>query len=147
MRSEAEARTAVVQEGLSWLKTPYHHRAREKGAGVDCGMILLAIYEAAGVLPHIAPEAYPQDWHLYRSEERYLGYAQEHLHQIEGPPLPGDIALFRFGRCVSHGALVIQWPMILHAYRPAGEVVLDDAEANQDLCERLVGFWSPWGGA
>ena len=142
----AEARSRVVQEALSWLRTPYHHMARVKGAGVDCGMILAAVYEDSGVTPAIDPGEYPNDFMLHRSEERYLALVERYAHRIEGPPLPGDLALYRFGRCISHGAIVIQWPQVVHAYAVTGSVVLDDAEANLDLRERLVGFWSPWGG-
>jgi len=145
MTPETEARTAVVQEARSWVGTPYHHQGRVKGAGVDCGQLLAAIYEAAGVMPHVAPGPYPHDWHLHRSEERYLGHVQEHAHQVDAPQ-PGDIALFRFGRCIAHGAIVIGWPIVIHAYVGLG-VVLDDAVANKMLSGRLAGFWSPWGGA
>jgi len=144
--TESTQRAAVVTEALSWLGTPYHHHARVKGAGADCGLSLAAIYEAAGVLPKVDPGEYPPDWMCHRDEERYLGVVEQYAHRIEGPPQPGDIALFRFGRTISHGAVVIEWPTILHAYAVAGEVVLDDGVANQDLAPRLVGFWSPWGG-
>lgn len=143
--NEPMERAAVVQEALSWLGTPYHHMGRIKGAGTDCGMLLAEVYERAGVMPHVEPAPYPADWHHHRSEEVYLGHVQEHSHQVRAPQ-PGDIALFRWGRCLSHGAIVIEWPRIVHAYVAASEVVLDDAEANQDLKERLAGFWSPWGG-
>ena len=145
MSQEMKERAAVVQEALSWAGTPYHHRARVKGAGVDCGQLLAAVYENAGVVPPIHPGAYPPDWHLHRSEERYLAHVQEHAHQVEAPG-PGDIVLFRFGRCISHGAVVVAWPRIVHAYVGMG-VVEDDAETNPILASRLAGFWSPWGGA
>jgi cell wall-associated NlpC family hydrolase len=137
-------REAVVAEALTWQGTPYHHRGRIKGAGVDCGMLLAEIYERTGVMPHVDPGEYPHDWHMHRSEERYLHLVTEHANQIPGPPKPGDIALWRFGRCYSHGALVIQWPVILHAYLPNGRVTLDDAVGNQELASRDVVFFSPW---
>jgi cell wall-associated NlpC family hydrolase len=145
MSHEAE-RATVVQEALTWCGTPYHHQGRVKGAGVDCGMLLAEVYERAGVLPHVVPEDYPADWHLHRDGERMRALVTEHARPVDAPQ-PGDIALFRYGRCLSHAAIVIEWPVIIHAYLDAGEVVLDDATANQDLSERLAGFWSPWGGA
>ena len=143
---ELAQRKAVVEEAMSWLATPYHHQARVKAGGVDCGMLLAEVYERAGVMPAVDPGEYPSDWMCHRSEERFLGIVESYAHKIEGPPLPGDIALFRWGRCISHGAIVIEWPRIIHAFLVAGEVVLDDAVANQALSTRLAGFWSPWGG-
>ncbi|WP_257306308.1 hypothetical protein [Geothrix campi] len=140
---EQQQRLAVVQEAMCWLRTPYHHRARVMGAGVDCGMLLTEVYEGAGVTPHVEPAEYPADWMLHRSEERFLGIVETYAQKVDAP-LPGDIALFRWGRCISHGSIVVAWPEIVHAYIHAGEVVLDDAVANQELAERLVGFWSPW---
>jgi cell wall-associated NlpC family hydrolase len=60
--------------------------------------------------------------------------------------LPGDIVLYRFGRCISHGAIVLAWPQIIHAYIRLG-VVMDEGERNTVLRKAQAGFWSPWGGA
>ncbi|HYL49488.1 MAG TPA: hypothetical protein VET84_09005 [Stellaceae bacterium] len=46
------------------------------------------------------------------------------------PILPGDIALWRFGRCFSHGAIVIEWPVVIHAYLGRGCVLEDAAKAE-----------------
>lgn len=143
---EGEARMKVVLEAFSWIGTPYHHKGRIKQVGVDCGQILAAVYEAAGVIPDPqVPEDYPPDWHLHRGEERYLATVEQYARKVEVPK-PGDIALFRFGRCMSHGGIVIKWPWIIHSHLGIG-VVMDDAELNQELSSRFMGFWSPWGGA
>lgn len=136
-------RQLVVNEALSWIGTPYAHKQRCKGAGVDCGQILAAIYENTGAIPYYDPGDYPHDWHLHQSEERYLASVEKFAHQIKGPPLPGDIALFKFGRCISHGAIVIAWPKVVHSYIGVG-VILDDVDTNMELARRLVGFWSIW---
>ncbi len=52
----------------------------------------------------------------------------EHAREIEGRPLPGDVVLWRFGRCYSHGAIVIEWPTVIHAYLHR-TCSLEDAEA------------------
>jgi cell wall-associated NlpC family hydrolase len=137
-------REAVVEEALSWVGTPYHHHARVKGAGVDCGMILAAVYETAGVLPHVDPGEYVHDWFLHRDEPVYLQIVEKFAAKIEGPAQPGDIAMYQYGRNPAHGTIVIKWPTIVHSYQRAGVVVCDDAVANQELAERFVGIWSPW---
>lgn len=140
---EQQQRLAVVQEALCWLGTPYHHAARVMGAGVDCGMLLAEVYEGAGVLPHVEPESYPPDWHQHREEERYLALVAQHATPVDAP-LPGDIVLYRFDKAISHGAIVVAWPQIIHAYIRLG-VVLDEGERNTVLRNAQVGFWSPWG--
>ncbi len=143
--TEQEQREAVVREALTWLGTPHRHHARIKGAGVDCGLILAEVYRAAGVVSEdIDPGEYVHDWFLHRKDPIYQTTLEKYASYIDRPAQPGDIALYRYGLQNAHGAIVIAWPTILHAYIPAGEVVLDDAIANQDLKERFVGIWSPW---
>ena len=124
----AAGRAAVVRCAQSWLCTPYHHRGRIKGAGVDCAMLLAEVYAEAGLVAPLAIPHYPPDWHLHRDAERYLGVLLDHAVEIAGPPAPGDIALWRFGRCFSHGAIVVDWPIVIHAYLGRG-CVLEDAAA------------------
>lgn len=135
-------RASVVAEARSWLRTPYHHMGRVKGAGVDCATLLAEVYARAGVIPALDVPFYPPDWHLHRDAERYLGFVLVHAIEIfprmdrvsrdtsRAPSCeakPGDVALWRFGRCFSHGAIVIDWPLVIHAYSGRG-CVLEDAE-------------------
>lgn len=137
-------REKVVEVAKSWLGTPYHHRAKLKGIGVDCAQILVAVFSEAGIIDDFDTGQYPQDWMMHRSEELYLGSIEKYAKRVEQPK-PGDIALFKFGRCVSHSAIVIEWPIVIHAYKMAGVVTYDDVIANKSLGDRLVGFWSVFG--
>ncbi|HZT87388.1 MAG TPA: hydrolase [Stellaceae bacterium] len=135
-------RERVVAEALTWLGTPYHHRARVKGAGVDCLMLLAEVYEAAGVIAHVEPAHYPPDWHLHRDVERYVEGVLHYAHEVAGPPRPGDVAVFRFGRAFAHGAVVLAWPRVIHAFVRTGVVYGD---ANQaPLRGRAVKFFDPF---
>jgi cell wall-associated NlpC family hydrolase len=140
------ARVLVVAEARTWLRTPWHHRARVRGAGVDCGQLLAAVYEAAGVLPHVESGTYPRDFMCHRDEERMISLVLDHAREVAAPG-PGDIAIWRFGRVYSHAAIVTDWPRIIHAYAQVGEVVEDNATTNQRLASRPVRFFSPWGEA
>ena len=135
-------RAAVVKEAESWIGTPFHHAARIKGAGIDCLMLLAEVYERAGVIARIDPPFYVPDWHLHRDAERYLEGLTRYAREIAAPPLPGDIALFRFGRTFSHGAIVTAWPRLIHAYWSIG-VVQGDATLYP-LAARPVKFFSPF---
>lgn len=134
-------REAVIAEARSWLRTPYHHMGRVKGAGVDCLTLLAEVYHAAGVIPAIEIPYYPPDWHLHRSEERYLAGLTAYAREIT-PPAPGDIALFKFGRCFAHGVIVTEWPAVIHAWHHLG-VVESSADQGQ-LAGRPVRFFSPF---
>lgn len=117
MSEEAE-RALVVQIARSFVGTPYHTAGRVKGphGGVYCLTVLACVFEEAGLVPRIPIPFYPPDWHLHRDTERYLQGLLKYTKEIEGPPRPGDIALWKFGRCFSHGAVVINWPQVMHAY-------------------------------
>ncbi len=112
----------VLEEATSWLGTKYHHMGRIKGVGVDCSMLLAEVYHAAGLMPKIVVKPYPHDWHLHRSRELYIEELLEHATEVEGPPQVGDIALFQFGRTFSHGAIVEEWPVVIHSYLGLGVV-------------------------
>lgn len=138
--AEAQTRLSVVGEALAWVGTPYHHQGRIKGAGVDCGMILLEVFEALGLLPHIDPRPYPPDWHLHRSEEAYLGWVKQYAREVE-TPLPGDVVLYQFGRCISHGAIVTAWPEVVHSYVDRG--VIRGVSGEEPLePHRFAGAWT-----
>lgn len=135
-------RDDAVSVARSWLGTPYHHRARIKGVGTDCGMILIAVFSECGVIEDFDPGEYAQEWMMHRSEEKYLEAVERYATKVERDPLPGDIVLFKFGRCISHGAIVSEWPCIIHAYMQAGMVVEDNLDTNEALKNRLIGVWS-----
>ena len=140
--AKACKRVAVTREAETWLGTPYHHMGRVKGAGTDCLMMLAEVYEAADVVPHIEVPFYSPDWNLHRDAERYLEGIMGYAREIPGPPQPGDVALFKFGRCFAHGAIVIEWPRLIHAWHSAG-VLYADAEQPQ-LAGRPVRFFDPF---
>ena len=62
--TEQQERAAVVAEAKAWLGTPYHHRAKLKGVGVDCAQLPIAIYAAVGLNPEEA-------WHTAMHNPHY----------------------------------------------------------------------------
>ena len=108
--TELEQRAAVVAEARRWIGTPYHHQADVLGAGVDCGMLLVRVYVDCGLVPAFDPRPYPVQWHLHRSDERYLGFLIARGIEVEAPE-PGDIVVWRIGRAYAHGGVVTGWPL------------------------------------
>jgi cell wall-associated NlpC family hydrolase len=120
-------REAVLLEAESWLGTPFEHLQRCKGAGTDCGQYLLGVYYNVKIIPYVAPEYYPRDFHLHSNREWYMEIILRFAKEIPGPPNPGDLALFKLndGLVYSHGAIVTSWPKVIHAFIHRGVVRAD----------------------
>lgn len=119
-------RAKVVAAARSYLRTPYHAEGRIRGAGVDCLTLIALAYEEAGIVINAPVPHYSPTFMLHHSEEQYLQGLLKYAHEVE-TPLPGDIVIWKFGRCFSHAAIVIKWPEIIHAYVGSG-VTLENAE-------------------
>lgn len=133
-----EQRAAVVLEARSWLGTPYVHTGRIKGVGVDCAQLLIAVFAAAGVIEEFDPGHYTHDWYMNQSEELYLGHLMRYAVRTEDPQ-PGDIAVYAFGKCVSHGGIIVEPGYMVHAFRPHGRV---DLMELRSLETRWRGYWT-----
>lgn len=118
----ADLRERIVREAMRWLGTPHHHRAAVLGAGVDCGQLMVQVFSAVGVIEPFDTGEYPPDWHLHRSEERYLGFVQRHAREVDRPER-GDLVVIRFGRCFSHGGILLNARELVHAYVGRGVCV------------------------
>jgi hypothetical protein len=144
---DSAERAAVVAAARRWIGTPYHPGADLFGVGVDCGMLIVRVFVDCGLIAPFDPRPYPQDWHLHRSEEKYLGFVLARCAETHAPQ-PGDLALFRWGRCYSHGGIVsVGAPLaVVHAFQPAGRVVEETLARNARLAEaaRAPRFFSPW---
>ena len=135
-RLTIQQRINIVRAAKDWLGTPYHHHARVKRAGADCAMFPLAVYQECGVLPQdYKPPQYSVQWHLHRSQELYLNEIEKFVVETDSPPQPADFIVFRFGRTYSHGAIVVEWPIVIHSYIPHG-VLLSDALRDGELLSR-----------
>jgi cell wall-associated NlpC family hydrolase len=145
--SETAQRAAVVAEARSWIGTPYHNCADIKGAGVDCGMLLVRVFVDTGLCHPFEPRPYPADWHLHRSGERYLDFIFDRAGEVTASK-PGDLMVLRFGRCYSHGGIVTNArPLtIVHAYFSARRVIEEEVDHDSPLSDpaRKPRFFSIW---
>lgn len=134
MRSVAGQRAAVVAEAKTWLGTPWRHRGRVKGAGVDCAQFVIKVYAGAGMIADFDTGEYPRDWHIHKDDERFLAFVPSFAREIaEADVGPGDLMLCKIGRVYSHGAIVLAWPQGIHAAIQAGQVVLCDLDRDAGL--------------
>jgi cell wall-associated NlpC family hydrolase len=141
---EIDQRTAVVTEACSWIGTPYQLQAAVKGAGADCGMLLVKVYTETVLNESFDPrlKGYSNDWFLHRDEEKYLDFVKQYARPVE-VPLFGDIVVFQHGRTFSHGGVVVSWPMVIHASQPAGCVLMENIDKSPFAAKRRL-FFSVW---
>ena len=111
-------------------------------------MLLVRVFVDTGLCPPFDPRPYPADWHLHRSEERYLGFVFDRGSEV-AEPQPGDVMVLRYGRCYSHGGIVTAAaPLtIVHAFHPARMRARGGDRTQQPSCPtpaRKPRFFSYW---
>lgn len=143
--AEVCERSAIVAEARTWIGTPFHHEGEIKGIGVDCAMLVRRVFLDTGVRTDAPdPRPYSAFGHLHKHDERYVDYLAPRTREVSAP-LPGDIAVWRYGRAFSHAAIVSAWPRVVHAYAPVRHVEESDATIDSRLRRYPVRFFSPWG--
>lgn len=140
---EQAQREAVLAEARTWIGTPYHHQGRIKKVGVDCATILLEVFSRCGLAENAFPE-YSPTWHLHRGEEVYLCWMARYTREITEAELqPGDIVVFKWGRCFSHGSIYIGNGEVLHSYIGIGCIISNMSEGLFEGRDRR--YFSVWG--
>jgi cell wall-associated NlpC family hydrolase len=114
-------REAVVTEALTWMGTPYRGWSCVKGAGVDCGQLLYAVYHNVGLIPEMKlPTDYPLFIGLHRASTEYVDLVLQYFREIpESEVLPGDVIIWKLtgSKSYCHGAIVKEWPTyFIHAF-------------------------------
>jgi cell wall-associated NlpC family hydrolase len=132
IENEKELRDKIVVEALSWLRTPYHVSGELKGVGVDCERLLTKVYSDLGLIEYFPPVKYSPDFLFHRSEEFYLNGIEERAYKSTKYD-KGNIILYKMGRVVSHSAIIVDYPTIIHAASGKG-CILDDA--SQDFLKK-----------
>jgi cell wall-associated NlpC family hydrolase len=142
---EAVGRLKVINAALEFNGTPYQHMGTSKGGGVDCATLLTEAFAAGGAIEPTKLDFYPRNFHLHQSEELYLGRIERWATKVPRETyLPADIVLFRFGRCISHSAIVLAYPVVIHAWAKGGHVQLDEMDNAPLSAHRVAGIWSVW---
>lgn len=117
---ETELRAAVIAEAMKWQGARYIQQASVPYQAIDCAMLLVRCWVDSGIFQPFDPRPYPPNWHLHHSDERYLGWMQTLAREVE-TPRPGDVVIWRFGRCFSHGGIVVnERNDIMHALAEHG---------------------------
>jgi NlpC/P60 family putative phage cell wall peptidase len=120
-------RQDIITESLTWLNTPWHHRACVKGIGVDCVHLLLGIAQALHLVePAWQAPMYSQSFHFHVEH----ALVQATLEALGATPVPlstrqpGDILLFHFGLSCAHAAILLPDNRMIHAVKDQGRVLI-----------------------
>lgn len=136
--TETEVRAAIIAEAARWIGTPFHHRQRCHGRGVDCVNLLIAVYAAVGVAPQIETPWYPHDWHMHKDDEMLVETLKLYARPVSAG-MSGDIAVYGYGRSISHAAIIEDAANVIHAYKPAERVCRTE---RSTLESRLAAEWT-----
>jgi cell wall-associated NlpC family hydrolase len=132
-------REQLLAEARTWIGTPFHHRGRVKGAGVDCGGLVVAVAGACGIaLPDLPAYARRASDDTLRAVVESAGGAPLPLAAAR----PGDVLLFAGpdGHPQHLGLLAGRAPdRILHACLESRRVVEQVLPAK--LAARLIGVY------
>jgi cell wall-associated NlpC family hydrolase len=148
--TERAQREDVLAIARSWLATPFVDGASVRGAGADCARFIEAVYKEAGLIPaSYAPPAYTPQLGLHQKRELYLEELAKVARKFSGPPLAGDIAVFKHANIYWHSAIVVEWPTLVICGMPRlGVGYLDpsrDPHAKRharDFPPQFFTFWS-----
>lgn len=146
-----EERERVIAEAKTWLKTPFRDQADVKGAGVDCAMLLVRCFVDTGIVPPLDPRPYSPQWLLHRDEEKFLDIIRRFAVEVEREtPIPGDVIVYRFGRCFAHGAIVLDHEHVIHAWKlegcvtisPLNDIALAQMPSGKPRPRKLFDCWA-----
>lgn len=143
--TETEERQRVIDVARGWIRTPFHDVAGIKGVGVDCAHFLAGVFIEAGLVEPFKIDPYSPQFMLHRSDELFMETVLRFAHAVEPEAVqPGDVVLYKIGRCFAHGAIVVAWPdAVIHAFKTFG-CVAETPAFEADLRGRAVKFFSRW---
>lgn len=92
--------------------TPHMQRRAVPGRGVDCVQFVVAVLQAAGILPAFRWPQYRQDIGLHLNRNQLGDLMREVFHAETVPidewdPRTGDVGIFRCGRTSNHCGIVV----------------------------------------
>jgi len=145
MKQISSKRQDIIDNGYTWLGTPYQHQACVKDYGVDCAMLIAGVARDSNLIKpndfkQIPP--YPSDWHLHRENPILLDVLESFgckSKQINKKH-PGDILVFKLGKTASHLGILVHDNLFIHAYGGGvGKVAINSLTGKWE--NRLCGLY------
>jgi len=135
-------RDQAVEQAMLWINTPYHHHACVRGVGVDCAMLVYDVAYQIGCITkeqYENPPQYNAQWHIHNNKEMLIEIIEGFGCTPSKTGKAGDIAVFKYGRSISHMGILVNQNQIVHARMDMGKVVLNTI--NGELLERFAGYY------
>lgn len=132
----------LLDEALTWLRTPYKHATGIKGVGVDCAMLLVRCVVDTGLREPFDPRPYAREWHVHQNEEKYDAWMARFGKRVERPTV-GDVVVMKYGRVYSHGGFVLNDHQLIHSHAGEGQCLLADT-FQSEFIGRPMKFYSLW---
>ena len=106
----------LADKAQEWVGVPFLHRGMTR-RGCDCTGLLIGCMKEIRPTVHYDLRQYPHDWNMHAGAGDYI---REELGKVaspyEGRPEPGDILLFRFGKCIAHCAILVSGRIFVHSH-------------------------------
>ena len=122
-------RDLVVAEARAWMHTPYQHKGRIKGVGVDCGGLIYQVFEPFLGPFKPFPTDYAPDWALHQENEIYLDFIMPYVERVAAPVKAG-LAMFKVGRNFSHGTICTGTGKYIHSWGKNGHGCVTESSLN-----------------
>lgn len=139
---EDAARVATLRrEAGEWIGTPFRHRQRVKGAGVDCVHLVAELLKACGIDDHYEFPAYALDYAQHWDRSLIAEWIESSgLFEVATtPPMAGDIVGFIIGRCVHHAGVMLDGKTFVHSLH--GHAVKVSSLEDATWKNRAEIFW------
>lgn len=102
--STGQWRAWIEAEARTWMFTPYQHKGRIKGVGVDCGGLVYCVYEPLFGPFKPFPQDYAPDWAVHHENPLYLDFIMPYVKQVPNP-VPGGLSIFKIARSFGHAGI------------------------------------------
>ncbi len=76
---------------------------------------------------------------MHQMGQRYLEHVLSVCNEAEEPQ-SGNLVLYHFGKCISQGAIVVEWPNIIHSCIHLVVILQDGTKGSLACCR--AGFFS-----
>lgn len=103
----------IESKAREYIGTPWHHRGRKKGVGVDCVGLLVCVYRELGVEVFDLVE-YSLSDHFSLLIKEVLKHGR--LVKSEDSPVAGDIVIFRGRDMHNHCGIHTSAGTFIHSY-------------------------------
>lgn len=109
-----ELRDNIIKEAMTWIGTPFHHRAHMKGVGTDCGGFVYEVYRPYFGLPAF-PTRYAEDWALHAEDEKFLNFMKPYIVRVKVPDR-AEMVVWKYGKNYSHASIYIGNKKYIHSW-------------------------------